>query len=139
MRHADRTRSHTRSLLSNPFMHWPGGIFSLAADPLGFLQLLKSFLCAVLCRQALMPVVPLSLPLGMFIKFLQSSLFSSPSPLPIVLASPLLNLSSVLIPDVPLSFCVRSTVQNEGLYIIFILSSALSSTHLLPKRQLNIY
>lgn len=50
------TPSHTRSLLSNPFMHWPGGIFSLAADPFGFLQLLKSFLCAVLCRQALMPV-----------------------------------------------------------------------------------
>lgn len=48
--------SHTRSLLSNPFLHWPGGIFSLAADPTGFLQLLKLFLRAVLCRQALMPV-----------------------------------------------------------------------------------
>lgn len=49
----------------------------------------------------------------MFIKFLQSSLFSSPSPLSIVLASPLLNSSFELIPDVPLSFCVRSTVQDE--------------------------
>lgn len=59
------TCSYTRSLLSNPFMHWPGGIFSLAADPLGFLQLLKSFLCAVLCRQAFMPVDSPSLtPIG---------------------------------------------------------------------------
>lgn len=71
----------------------------------------------------------------MFIKFLQSSLFSSPSPLSIVLASPLLNLSFELIPDVPLSFCVGSTVQDQGLYIIFDLRAALSSTRLQPKRR----
>lgn len=47
------TRPRTRGLLSHPFMHSPRGMFSLAADPLGFLQLLKSFLCAPL--QALMP------------------------------------------------------------------------------------
>lgn len=79
-------------------------------------------------------IVPLSLPLGMFIKFPQSSLFSSPSPLAIVLASPLLNLSSVLIPDVPHSFCIRWKVHYEGLCIIFILRGALNSRHLLPKR-----
>lgn len=59
------TCSHTHSVLSNIFMNWPGGIFSLAADPFGFLQLLKSFLYALLRRQALMPVDSPSLtPIG---------------------------------------------------------------------------
>ena len=76
----------------------------------------------------------------MFIKFLQSSLFSPPSPLAIVLASPLLNLSSVLVaPDVPLNFCVRSTVQYQGRCIILtqwcfkLNTSATKETHLRMK------
>lgn len=52
-------------MISYPFIQRPEGIFSLPADPLGFLQLLKSFLCAVLCRQALMPAdIPRLTPTG---------------------------------------------------------------------------
>lgn len=85
-------------------------------------------------------MVPLSLPLGMFIKFLQSPHFFFPSPslLSIVLASPLLNQSPVLIPDIPLSVCVRRQLNKSVHVLYFFLNGALSSTHLLPKRQLDI-
>lgn len=41
-----------RGVQPSALLHWPGGRGRLAADPLGFLQLLKSFLCAALCLDA---------------------------------------------------------------------------------------
>lgn len=62
-------------------------------------------------RLQCLQIVPLSLPLGMFIKFPHSLPFFL---LSIVLALALLNRSAVLTPDAPLTFCVRKKVQYGG-------------------------
>lgn len=101
-----RRRPAHRDAQPNPFMHWLEARRSLAADPRGSLQLLESFLWAAL-RGSLdaWRSSPLRLPLGRFIKFLQSTVF----PLFLVLASAPLNPSAA-----PYFTCQQNRSSDGG-------------------------
>lgn len=93
-------------------------------------------------------IVPLSLPLGMFIKFLQSSLYFSATPPPLFRAR-CLSLAPLELElgaknrSSPCCFCFVFLLWREyssirgAVYILLLLSGAFA--HSLPKRHLSVY